>query len=64
MGARWRLAHLLDRLPGRCWGDLGYWAANGDGFPPLRRNNRECRKDVPRCGTCWCGKFQTSDGGA
>ncbi|MFJ8815458.1 hypothetical protein [Amycolatopsis thermoflava] len=64
--ARWRIARLLDRLPGQCWAELATWAVGLSGRRvPWARIDRMCRTDVERCGACYCGKLRdrTADGG-
>jgi hypothetical protein len=58
---RWRIAYLMNRLPGQCWADLVQWAVTE------RREHLErrlpwrpvgaCRVDLARTGTCYCGKL-------
>jgi hypothetical protein len=63
---RWRIAYLLDRLPGQCWADLVSWALDGmrvarrnDRNPLPWRPNRSCQQDArtsrDRC--CYCNKL-------
>lgn len=53
-GARWKVAGLLNRLPGMCWSQLVDWVL---GTVRLRetRQSDVCRSDAARCGTCYCG---------
>jgi len=61
---RWRIAALLNRLPGQCWTGLVMWAnngrdrRNGDPLFPLRPITWACRKDAESNGACWCNKVQ------
>ena len=61
---RWRLAHLLDRLPFTCWASLVSWAMRGHGYT-LRRcvDQRDCRRDAAegKFGDCYCGKISLPD---
>lgn len=64
---RWRIAHLLDRLPGQCWTELVCWALDGmraarrAGNNPLpwRPIGESCRRDaiVSGDGCCYCAKI-------
>lgn len=56
---RWRIATLLDKLPGQCWADLVFWA-HGDRRWPWSPMMSTCRADFERCGACWCGKLRQS----
>lgn len=64
---RWKLAYLLDRLPGQCWADLATWAMNGrrrdqdDPLLPFRPIGAGCRADFQRNGTCYCAKLATDE---
>jgi len=53
---RWRLAILLDRIPGMCWADLVTWALGWRRNPWARRTSA-CRADEARSGCCYCGKY-------
>ena len=56
---RWRVARLLDWLPGQCWADLVFWAAgNTDRRNPWSPATSTCRTNLP----CYCGKFRERDG--
>lgn len=62
---RWRIADLLNRLPGQCWADLATWALYGP--EPGRRwpwapNTPGCREDAARTGCCYCGKLTDPEG--
>lgn len=65
---RWRVAELVNRLPGQCWADLVGWALDGwdpDGekrpwTTPARL--AQCQADAARCGSCYCGKIQDEAG--
>ena len=59
---RWRIARLLDRLPGQCWADLVTWALNDDPdehkiWKPSSPMGSTCREDAARVGSCYCGKL-------
>lgn len=62
---RWRVARLLDQLPGQCWADLVSWALHDQHddpdfwshWVPWRPIRRECRQDAARVGVCYCGKI-------
>lgn len=54
---KYRLAHLLDKLPRTCWTELVCWieydAPLSEAFSQAR-----CRQDEARCGACYCGKLK------
>lgn len=63
---RWRIANLLNRLPGQCWTDLVSWALDGpraarrrgDNLLPWRPITDLCRKDAgENDGRCYCSKI-------
>lgn len=62
---RWRIAILLNRLPGQCWTDLASWALHDQKYDPDFRShyipwrpiNYICRQDAARTGACYCGKL-------
>lgn len=60
---RWRIAHLLDRLPWTCWTNLVTWAL---GWNPLREIGQTdmCRRDAAESGDgcCYCSKISAKDG--
>jgi len=64
---RWRIAYLLNRLPGQCWADLATWAGQYGPEPirnpwsPIDRGGRLCREDLIRCGACYCGKLRAPE---
>lgn len=66
---RWKIAQLLDKLPGQCWSDLVDWVYAWDRpkedrpalWSPLRDS---CRSDATRCGSCYCGKLGDRGGDA
>jgi hypothetical protein len=51
---RWRIADLMDRLPGQCWADLASWALygprkvarDGESRLPWRPITAMCRRDA------------------
>lgn len=69
---KWRMAGLIDRLPGQCWSGLVDWVLAD------RRERREwylrerlpwrpisgsvCREDLDRVGSCYCGKLRRGGG--
>ena len=56
---RWKIAYLLNRLPGQCWADLVRWAMrSSDQRGPWSPIGSTCRDDASRCGTCYCGKLR------
>lgn len=71
-GWRWRIATLLDKLPGQCWCDLVEWALRRhEDEPdtpwndlvrrvPLRRQTETCFDDAQTVGTCYCSKVRTA----
>jgi hypothetical protein len=61
---RWKIAGLLNRLPGQCWANLVQWALDGPaasrrmGYPPWpRRIDSVCRRDAEQNGACYCGNL-------
>lgn len=65
---RWKIASLVNRLPGACWSQLVDWIYAVD-WPEDEREGKElrhwrqsetCRADAERCGTCYCGKLRRS----
>jgi hypothetical protein len=75
-GWRWRVAHLMDKLPRQCWSDLVEWALRRhEDDPdtwwwdlrrrvPLRRQTDGCLSDAARSGTCYCAKVRTAEADA
>jgi hypothetical protein len=60
---RWRIAELLNRLPGQCWTNLVMWANRStDQRIPWQPIDWACRADAARNGACWCGKFSGGSG--
>ncbi|MBQ1061312.1 hypothetical protein [Micromonospora sp. C41] len=62
---RWRIAGLIDRLPGQCWSGLVDWVLyrwrddpDLRSALPWRPVSDMCRRDVARCGYCYCGKLR------
>ncbi len=56
---RWRIAGLLNRLPGQCWADLVSWALPGrDSRNPWSPIDSMCRRDFASNGSCYCGKLR------
>lgn len=65
--ARWRIAYLLNWLPGQCWADLATWALGwhkGEKRLPWSPAGSVCRADVARTGNCYCGKLRDTQDGA
>lgn len=66
---RWRIAMLLDKLPGQCWSDLVFWAMRDRRgrreypFGPWSPIGRSCRNDLARVGSCYCGKLRAPERG-
>lgn len=56
--SRWRIAALLNRLPGQCWTELVTWALGWRGLNPWSPIDRTCRTDLARNGECYCGKLR------
>ena len=57
---RWRMAPLIDKLPGFCWVDVVLWAVGNDERLP-RRSDASCRADMAGSGACYCGKFRIEE---
>lgn len=56
---RWRIANLLDRLPGQCWADLVCWATKLDDRKlPWSPITPVCHQGVERNGACYCNKIR------
>lgn len=55
---RWRIARLIDRLPGQCWTDLVRWVTYGRRGPWSPQTDT-CRTDAARNGRCLCGRLTT-----
>lgn len=53
---RWRIAELINRLPGQCWSDLADYPL-GTRRIPWAPISDMCRDDQARCGSCYCGKL-------
>jgi len=56
---KYRVATLLDRLPGTCWARLVGWVEYGS---PLRES-RDLSCHSQRCGGCYCGKLRRPESG-
>jgi hypothetical protein len=75
-GWRWRVATLVDKLPGQCWASLVDWTLRSheddpdtpwEDFKrrmPIRSIGEGCRSDGDRVGTCYCGKLRTAEADA
>lgn len=55
---KYRLAHVLDKLPWTCWAALVGWAEYGAAFR-VTQQAALCQSD--RCGGCYCGKLGGGD---
>jgi hypothetical protein len=60
---RWRIAVLVNRLPGQCWADLVSWALQTPGrrfygHRPWQPRTALCTKDAVANGLCYCGKLR------
>jgi hypothetical protein len=63
---RWRIANLLDKLPGQCWADLCDWALGNRDYRspnPWSPIGPSCREDLARVGSCYCGKLRAASPG-
>ncbi len=66
MNLRWRIASLIDKLPGQCWADLCGWAMRDRrdrrDYPigPWSPIGQSCRNDLARVGSCYCGKLRAT----
>lgn len=65
---RWRIAELLNRLPGQCWSGLVDWVLyiwrddpDLRTAIPWRPIGDMCRRDFAQCGSCYCGKLRTPE---
>jgi hypothetical protein len=57
---RWRIVHVVDKLPGQCWTDLVVWALDGpvaDSRLPWKPQTATCRSDAASNGRCYCNKI-------
>lgn len=62
---RWRIANIVNRLPGQCWANLVSWAVDGpracrsrgDSPLPWRPIDSMCRQISPPNDRCYCGKI-------
>lgn len=55
---RFRIANLVNRLPGQCWSELVDWVYGYRRWPWT--SNGACRAAVARDG-CYCGKFRAAE---
>lgn len=62
---RFRIANLVDKLPGQCWADLVGWVYRDNRDDPDWRSEipwrpigYTCRTDLARNGACYCGKLR------
>jgi hypothetical protein len=65
---RWRVAKLMDKVPGQCWSSLADWAGDWKDYDrdnrrglPWRPQDWACRRDAQRVGSCYCNKLQCDD---
>jgi hypothetical protein len=59
--ARWRIAYLLNRLPGQCWTDLVLWVLGSDKYRrrfPWSPVGPDCLKAGDQ--SCYCGKLRAA----
>jgi hypothetical protein len=57
--ARWRIAYLLNQLPGQCWTDLVSWVLDRGKYrrrSPWSPITPTCLQDGDRA--CYCGKLR------
>lgn len=54
---RWRIAELINRIPGQCWADIADWPL-GHKRNPWSPQRPGCRADLGRLGACYCGKLR------
>lgn len=60
---KWRIADLVNRLPGQCWADLVMWAMSDEPVRdtglraalPWRPIGKRCIEDAQASGRCYCG---------
>lgn len=55
---RWKVAILLDHVPGQCWADLVDWVQRHKTGVPWFPNGACRGPDLARCGSCYCGKLR------
>jgi hypothetical protein len=55
---RWRIACLMDRLPGQCWPNLVSFAL-GFRRSPWQPVDDVCRSDAAVNGSGYCGKLRS-----
>jgi len=61
---RWRIAYLLNRLPGQCWADLVCWVQyRSHSRSPWSPIDSNCRGDRDRTGRCYYGKLGRPESG-
>lgn len=61
---RYRVAHLLDLLPGWCWASLVTWAQYEGTLQDLRNarmSTSGCHRDVAPDRACYCAKLCTPE---
>lgn len=64
---RWKIARLMDKLPGQCWTDLVCWVLYRRRFEGGIREVLPWRPVQPSClqpadERCYCGKLRAPDG--
>lgn len=57
---RWKIAATLDHLPRTCWANLVSYALRSR-RSPIQLQDRMCRSDLARLGTCYCGKLRSQE---
>jgi hypothetical protein len=65
LAARWRIAHLLNRLPGQCWTDLVWWVQRDrrsvTSRNPWSPQTPGCWRGMQEQGVCYCGKLRSPE---
>ncbi|RAO26515.1 hypothetical protein PSN13_06543 [Micromonospora saelicesensis] len=57
---KWRIAELINKIPGQCWSDIADWPL-GYKANPWSPQRSGCREDLARVGSCYCGKLRTPE---
>ena len=59
-----RVHRLESEQPERfCWATLATLSSNDADLHTAEREVDECREDARHCGNCWCGKWESDEGG-